>query len=100
VQLYRNAEAAEDVGHKYVCHFRCILVGYGVNLWPVRELVHGDQEIDVTFRSPDRSSDVFCDPLKGYSDVVLVHQTPTPGSGASTGSTGVTLLTPPLDVAP
>jgi hypothetical protein len=99
VQLYRNAEATEDFGHKGVCYFRRILVGYGVNFWPVRELVHGDQEIAFTFGSPETSSDIICDRLKGYSDV-SVHQTPTPGFGTSTGGTGVTLLTPPLDVAP
>jgi hypothetical protein len=48
----------------------------------------------------ERRNNANCDPLKGCSDAVLVHQTPTSGSETLAGGTDVTLLTTPLDVAP
>ena len=102
VQLHWDAEVAEEVGHQSVCHCPCLLIGDGVNIWSLREFVHGDQEIPV---SPvtfwESSSDVNSNPLNGFSNV-LVHQAMTAGSGTSAGGTGVTLLTPrsrPLNAA-
>jgi hypothetical protein len=42
VQLYRDAEAADEVGHQGVCHCQCLWVGDGLNFWPLGEVVHGD----------------------------------------------------------
>jgi hypothetical protein len=80
----------EVIGHKGVCHCRVLMVG---------EVVHSDQEISVPYVAlRERFSDVNCDPLKGCSDVVLVHQEPTSGSGTSTCGTVVTLFTSALEV--
>lgn len=42
MQLYRDAEAADEVGHQGVCHCQCLWVGDGLNFWPLGEVVHGD----------------------------------------------------------
>ena len=69
-----------DVYEACQCH--CLLVRDDVNFWPLRELVHGYQNISVfPVALREKPSDVKCDPLEVYSDVVLVHQTLNSGSG-------------------
>ena len=46
LQVHRNNKAAE-FGQHDVSYYRCLLVGDGVNGWPLREVVHGLQEVSV-----------------------------------------------------
>ena len=63
------------------------------------KVIHGNQEVPVspvTLR--EGPNDVNGDSVEGCPDVILVHQTPTPGPVTSNGGAGVALLAPSLDV--
>jgi hypothetical protein len=86
---------AEEVGHQGVCHYWCFLVRDGVNLWPLSEVVYGDQELSI---SPlilwGGSHDVQDDPLNRCLHIVLLREATSSGLGASACCADVTLLKP------
>ena len=100
LQLHRDTEAAKEISHQGVGYCRHFLVGNGIYFWPLCEIIHGDQEISVSFVTVrERPSNVDCDPLERCPDVILVHQPPAFGSWPSACGTGVTLFTEPLVVS-
>jgi hypothetical protein len=44
VQFSQDPTAAE-VGQQNICHHRCLLVRDGINLWPLGEVVHRNEEV-------------------------------------------------------
>ena len=82
LQVHWNNEAAE-FGQHDVSYYRCLLVGDGVNSWPLHEVVHGLQAVSLFFLSFSGEGPAMSIPMlsRVYSDVVLVNQTLNSSSG-------------------
>lgn len=86
----RSIRRTWSVGHLPL--LMCIMVRDGIYLWPLGEVVSGNQ--DVSF-SALTLQEGFCDecsdPLRQCLDVMLLHQAPAPSLGTSAHCTDVTL---------
>jgi hypothetical protein len=86
----------EEIGqdfYNFPKHNKIILLGH---IWPLSKVVHGDQKVSVSpvaFR--EETCDVNRDSLEVCTDVLLMHQNPTPGPGTLTVGTG-DAMTPSL----
>ncbi|MEQ2175511.1 hypothetical protein GOODEAATRI_018614 [Goodea atripinnis] len=47
VQLFGSTKLAEHLAHRSFSHGGSTLVRYGICLWPLGEIVHGDQDVPV-----------------------------------------------------
>jgi hypothetical protein len=75
------------------------LVGNGVGFWPLSKIVHRDAEVSVplvTLREESCYTDGY--PFESGPNIVLIHMATSPGSQASGGCTGVTVLAPFLNI--
>jgi hypothetical protein len=71
MQFPWDSEVSEEVGHQMVHHCWCLSFRDGVNLWPLVEAVHSNQEVSTSPLAPWRSFCNVCgDPLKQHPNVI------------------------------
>jgi hypothetical protein len=74
---------AGEIGHPDITHCQCFMVGDGIHLQSLGEVVHANRKISIpTFALWEQSCNVDGDPLRWCTDIILVHQAPAPGLGA------------------
>lgn len=77
------------------------MVGDGIHLQSLGEIVHDSQKVSIpTFALWEQPCNVDGDPLRWFTDIILVHQALAPGVGALAFCIGAALLAPPLIITP